>query len=128
MRQFNKETVLKVLDRLIKNEKWHCKIIISLIILMMKQTEADASVKDQGTYLIKRILKKKLWEQLKSNKQIDLWDHIKKGLVIFFCLNQSKDNYRMLKDYVPSEIREEFSKDLDKGAEYKAFIDTYSRR
>jgi hypothetical protein len=74
-------------------------------------TGQDSTLKDLGNALIKKILKKKVWEALKSSKQIDLWDCIKQGLVIYFSLFQSRDNYRMLKDNVPSEIRDEMGKD-----------------
>ncbi len=133
VKQFNKETVTKVIERLIKNEKWNCRILVSLIILMVKHnssdnTGQDSTLKDLGNALIKKILKKKVWEALKSSKQIDLWDCIKQGLVIYFSLFQSRDNYRMLKDNVPSEIRDEMGKDQHKGHDFKQFIDTYSRR
>ena len=61
------ETVVKVLERLIKNEKFHCKILISIILLMLKhqskdQKGTDSAFKDQAAGLIKKILKKKVWE------------------------------------------------------------------
>ena len=66
-KKFKVETVVKVLERLIKNEKFHCKILISLILLLLKhnskdQTGTDSTFKDQAFQLIKKILKKKVWE------------------------------------------------------------------
>lgn len=41
VKKFNLETVVKVLERLIKNEKFFCKILISMILLMLKHNSAD---------------------------------------------------------------------------------------
>jgi hypothetical protein len=41
VRKFNLDTVVKVLERLIKNEKFFCKILISMILLMLKHNSAD---------------------------------------------------------------------------------------
>lgn len=76
--------------------------------------------------LIKKILKKKIWDQVKGSKETeDLWDCIKKGLVLYFTKYQSKDNYRLFKDNIPSEIREEMIKE---NSELLNFVNTYSRR
>ena len=73
-------------------------------------------------------MKKKVWDEVKksdSGNTEDLWDCIKKGLVIYFSLYQSKDNYRLFKDNIPSEVREEMIKE---NKELQNFINTYSRR
>ena len=43
IRKFNKDTISKVVDRLIKNEKWHCKILISLILLLIKHNTSAST-------------------------------------------------------------------------------------
>ncbi|CDW91782.1 UNKNOWN [Stylonychia lemnae] len=133
IRKFNKETVAKIIEKLIKREKWHCKILISLILLLVKfnspeQNGVDSYFKDEAMNLIKKILKKKIWDQLKSSKDEKLqdeWDCIKKGLVLYFTKYQSKDNYKLFKDYIPSEIREEMIKE---NQDLLNFVNTYSRR
>ena len=67
VKKCNTDTVVKVLERLIKNEKFHCKILISIILLLLKQNSkdqkgTDSTFKDQAAGLIKKILKKKVWE------------------------------------------------------------------
>jgi len=67
VKKFKLETVAKVLERLIKNEKFHCKILISMILLLLKhnspdQKGTDSTFKEQALQLIKWILKKKAWE------------------------------------------------------------------
>jgi hypothetical protein len=41
VKQCTLDTVVKVLERLIKNEKFHCKILISLILLLLKHNSKD---------------------------------------------------------------------------------------
>ena len=41
VKKFSLETVVKLLERLIKNEKFHCKILISLILLLIKHHSTD---------------------------------------------------------------------------------------
>ena len=41
VKKCNTDTVVKVLERLIKNEKFHCKILISIILLLLKQNSKD---------------------------------------------------------------------------------------
>ena len=115
VKKFNQETVVKVLERLIKNEKFFCKILISMILLMLKNNSADqkgtdSTFKEQALGLIKKILKKKAWELLaaqqkeagKPNVVSDDWLCIKRGLMIYFGnkLNWSKDVYRVWRDYI----------------------------
>lgn len=115
VKKFNQETVVKVLERLIKNEKFFCKILISMILLMLKNNSADqkgtdSTFKEQALGLIKKILKKKAWELLaaqqkeagKPNVISDDWVCIKRGLMIYFGnkLNWSKDVYRVWRDYI----------------------------
>ena len=78
--------------------------------------------------LIKKILKKKIWELLKTRKDDrikDEWDCIKKGLILYFAKYQSKDNYRLFKDYIPGDIRDEMIKE---NSELLNLVNTYSRR
>ncbi len=115
VKKFNQETVVKVLERLIKNEKFFCKILISMILLMLKNNSADqkgtdSTFKEQALGLIKKILKKKAWELLaaqqkeagKPNVISDDWVCIKRGLMIYFGnkFNWSKDVYRVWRDYI----------------------------
>jgi hypothetical protein len=63
--------VVKVLERLIKNEKFFCKILISMILLLLKHNSADqkgtdSAFKELALGLIKKILKKKAWELIAS--------------------------------------------------------------
>lgn len=69
VKKIKTETVVKVLERLIKNEKFHCKILISLILMLIKHNSkemkgADSTFAEQGMSLIKKILKKKVWDQV----------------------------------------------------------------
>ena len=71
VKKFKVETITKVLERLIKNEKFFCKILISIILLMIKQNSkdlkgTDSSFKDQALGLIKKILKKKVWDHISN--------------------------------------------------------------
>lgn len=67
--------------------------------------------------LIKKVLKKEIWKRLKNAKpqEKDDWQFIKTGLVIYFSneKNWSKETYRLFKDYIPSDVREEMTKESD---------------
>eukprot|EP00347_Sterkiella_histriomuscorum_P011384 403372662 len=132
--KFNQDTIVKVLERLIKNEKWHQKSILALISLLLKKNSVDksgqdSSFKEQALSLIKKILKKKVWEQTKDVKDIDnsssLWEFYRFGLVLYFVNNHSKEKYRLFKDNIPGEVREEIIKSDPRMLD---FINTYSRR
>ena len=128
VKKFKIETITKVLERLIKNEKFFCKILISIILLMIKQNSKDqkgteSSFKDQALGLIKKILKKKVWEHIsnapsKSSGSFSIpvedWICIKRGLMIYFGnkLNWSKESYRIWKEYITdNRLREEMIKE-----------------
>jgi hypothetical protein len=46
VKKCNTDTIVKVLERLIKNEKFHCKILISIILLLLKQNSKDQKGSD----------------------------------------------------------------------------------
>lgn len=41
VKKFNLETIIKVLEKLIKQEKFFCKILISIILLLLKHHSND---------------------------------------------------------------------------------------
>ena len=46
IKKYQPQTLLKVLERLIKNEKFHCKIMVSMLLLLIKQHSSDGAIKD----------------------------------------------------------------------------------
>jgi len=73
-----KEVVLKVVERLVKNEKWHCRVLIKLII-QIQMKELDLASRAQE--LIKKAIKKNI---LGSKED---WDVNARGLVAYFMQN-----------------------------------------
>lgn len=126
--KIHKDTLYKVLDRLIKNERWHCKIIVSLILQLQNEPQAEAkppvSHKDQAMALVKKILKSKPWDLYERGKKMsaDDWNCIYKGLLIYFGSYESKDLYRLFKEYIPSNLRHRMEEENTKIADLvKAF-------
>ncbi len=121
-----------MLERLIKNEKFHCKILISLVLLLLKhhskdQKGTDSLFKEQALNLIKKILKKKVWDLLSKGKgPAEDWVCIKRGLMIYFGnkSNWSKELYRIWKEYVSDRVKDEM---LKESSEVYSFVQAYKK-
>jgi hypothetical protein len=76
--------------------------------------------------LIKKILKKKVWD-IVGKKGSDDWVCIKRGLIIYFSNSTlwTKDMYRMWRDNIPSDVRDEMLKEGP--SELQNFISTYKK-
>jgi hypothetical protein len=130
-----------VLERLIKNEKFHCKILLSMILLLLKHHSADqkgtdSTFKEQALNLIKKILKKKVWDLLampapqnpaaaSARGGNEDWVCVKRGLMIYWGnkANWSREAYRVWKDYLSERVREEM---LKESTEVQAFVQAHS--
>ena len=124
------DTVVKVLERLIKNEKFHCKILISLILLLLKhhskdQKGTDSLFKESALGLIKKLLKKRVWDLLGKSRGED-WACVKRGLMIYFGNkgNWSKELYRVWKEYVADRVKDEM---LKESSEVYQFVQSYKK-
>ena len=72
--------------------------------------------------LVKKILKKKVWESV-TNKED--WVCIRTGMLIYFGnnANWNKDLFRMWREYIPGEVRDEMIKE---SGDVSSFVSTYS--
>lgn len=105
-KDFPSKLLFKLLEKLIKNEKWHCCVLFRLFISLCK--DSDAFLKDYTRLFFEQILKKRLWRG-KSTREKETWMVVQNGMVAFLShFPDQKELFRAIRDQGPSSVRESF--------------------
>ena len=78
-----------IIDRLIGEEKWHCILLMRLLLLFLKQAQKVAPQEDitkTGISFVEKILSKKPW----NAKDETFWPNLMRGLCYFAAEYSSK--------------------------------------
>jgi len=118
---------VKIVERLIKSERWNCNVLMMMVLKIHKGSAKDSlDPKEVSLNLVKKILKKKVWEIRKKGKEeSEYWECIKMGLCLFFIQNPSKDKYKLYKELLDSSIRHDMT---DSNEEFKAAFNQFHKK
>ena len=83
--------VTQLLESLIKNDKWTCRLLMRILLIYLKQATSmskqqkalEVPIVEHGASIIDQILSKRLWEKVSDNISSGDWQNLKHGLIIF---------------------------------------------